>query len=272
MKDLSEIKTHWEAWATTFGDDLRATTRSSNIKKLEIKALDKMIRRHACKSVKDLSILEVGCGNGFNAISLSQSLECKIEGFDFIPEMVESANSNKSQLDKSICERIHFKIGDVLDLDLSKKYDVVFSCRCLINIPTWELQKTAISDLTRVVKPGGILLLLENFNDNHSEQNNLRELVGLKRRDVAEFNNFFNYIDFKTLINELGLSIVDESNFSSLHDILQYVIVPLITGGKSIYDHEVMHAVTKLLLELEFDQEEKFGEYGQNKLVVIRNE
>ncbi len=270
MKSLTEIKDHWESWAATFGDGLRATTRSSNIKKLEIKALKKMILKHANKDVSELSVLEVGCGNGFNSISLAKTLGCRVDGFDFIPEMISSAISNRDKTDKSLKNRVNFKVGDVLNLDKSKPYDIVFSCRCLINLPTVELQSRAILELSELIDDNGSLMLLENFVDNHSKQNNLREFVGLPRRDVADFNNFFSYSELCGLLSESDLYIEDESNFASLHDVMQYVIVPLMTSGKSDYDHEVMESVTNLLLNIDDDSEDSFGDYGQNKLVVIK--
>ena len=271
MEKLTEIKTHWQSWANDFGDDLRATTRSSNIKKLEIKALIKMLKKHSNKPLSDLKILEVGCGNGFNSISIAKELGCSVDGFDFIPEMIESANANRDKIDPTLKNKVSFKVGDILDMDLSKKYDIIFSCRCLINLPTHKMQNKAIVELSKAIVRDGLLLLLENFNDNHRLQNNLREIVDLPVRKVAEFNRFFNFSEFSENLTLNKLRIKDQSNFSSLHDVMQYVIVPMLTGGETDYKHEVMSKVTQLLLSIESDQEEQFGEFGQNKLVVIEH-
>ena len=91
-------------------------------------------------------------------------------------------------------------------------------------------------------------MILENFNDNHSKQNNLRGLVGLPHRKVAEFNNFFDFRKLKNALGYLDYSIIDQSNFSSLHDVLQDVIVPMMLDGETDYDHDLMRALTKLQL------------------------
>ena len=272
MKSLDSLKEHWESWASEFGEDLRATTRSSNIKKLEIKALIEMLKKHSKKPVDQLNILEVGCGNGFNSISIAQSLGCKVDAFDFIPEMVKSARTNLEQSPNEIRERVNFFEGDVLNVDKSKEYDFVFSCRCLINLPSWELQSTAIKKLMSITSQKGALLLLENFSNSHGKQNDLREKVGLVKREVAEFNHFFIQEEFSKYIRANKYSLIDESNFSSLHDIVQYVIVPMINDGVVDYNHQVVGAITDLLLEMNLDDQSSFGEYGQNKLVVIANE
>ncbi len=272
MKNLDSIKEHWKSWASEFGEDLRATTRSSNIKKLEIKALIEMLEKHSKNPVDQLNILEVGCGNGFNSISIAQSLGCKVDAFDFIPEMVKSARSNLEQSSNEIKKRVNFFEGDVLNIDKSKEYDFVVSCRCLINLPSWEMQSTAIKELMSITSRNGALLLLENFVNSHGRQNNLREKVGLVKREVAEFNNFFIQDDVSKFIRDNEFSIIDESNFSSLHDIIQYVIVPMINDGVVDYKHQVVNAITDLMLEMDLDNKSSFGEYGQNKLVVIANE
>lgn len=272
MEELDSIKSHWKAWANEFGKDLRATTRSSNIKKLEINALISMLTKHSSKSLDELNVLEVGCGNGFNAISISEALKCRVDAFDFIHEMVESAKSNLEQCPIEIKNLINFFEGDVLNIDKSKKYDFVLSCRCLINLPNWDMQKTAIKELMSITSKNGALLLLENFNDSHSRQNNLRDKVGLKIRKVAEFNHFFNQSDFLELLEDEGYILKDESSFSSLHDIIQYVIVPMINNGEVDYKHEVVGAITDLMLKMDFEDQSLFGNFGQNKLLVLSHE
>lgn len=272
MEKLDEIKTHWQSWASTFGDDLRATTRSSNIKKLEIKALISMIKKFTKKPLDKLRILEVGCGNGFNSISIAQEFGCEVDAFDFIPDMVESANSNLNRIGGDLVNKVNFQVGDVLNLDIEQSYDVVFSCRCLINLPDSGMQNKSILELARLVKTDGVLLLLENFVESHSAQNDLRELVDLPRRKVAEFNHFFDYKGFSNFVKENGLEIVGNSNFSSLHDIMQYVVVPMLNNGETDYEHDVMKSITRLMLNFEEEQEESFGDFGQNKLIAIKHE
>jgi SAM-dependent methyltransferase len=264
---LSEIKNHWNDWASEYGDDLRATTKSSNIKNLEIKVLIETITRFMGEN-KD--ILEIGCGNGYNAISIANELHHHVDGFDFIPEMIESAQSNKEKLDVINQARLNFFVDDVLDIKTDKKYDLIYSCRCLINLPTAELQNKAISEVVSMIKPGGYFLMLENFIDNHESQNKLRELVGLDKRKPAEFNNFFSSDALYGYIAEIDCEVLDVIDFASLHDVMQYVIVPLLNNGSVDYNHDVINSVTKLLMGVDISTGSSFGSFGQNKLIVVR--
>lgn len=273
MSDVNEkmknIKDHWNNWALEYGENLRATTKSSNIKKLEIKVLlDSIIEQD--KEIN--SILEVGCGNGFNAISIAKNLECKIDAFDYIDEMIVSANENKDALEDSVKENLNFFVGDVLNISTENKYDLIYSCRCLINLPNFELQKKAIKSIISILEEDGVFLMLENFVDNHANQNDIRESVGLNRREVAEFNNFFVHQDLMDFLPSINCRIVDVVNFSSLHDIAQYVLTPMMNNGVVDYTSDVVSSVTTLLLSLNKNDLNKFGEFGQNKLLIIKKE
>lgn len=264
---LKEIKDHWKNWAEEYGEDLRATTRSSNIKQLEIQSLIESI---STLLTGEKSILEVGCGNGYNAISISMELKHSVDGFDFIPEMIDNANANLNRLDEQDKKRLNFYVDDVLNISKEKKYDLIYSCRCLINLPNSDLQDKAIKEILSMLKPGGYFLMLENFIENYEAQNELRVSVGLSKRTPAEFNLFFNDSHVNSLIDSLGGKIIEEKNFSSLHDIMQYVVVPMVNGGAIQYDHYAIKAVTKLLLSVDSNITGSFGRYGQNKLLVIK--
>ncbi|MFY0642738.1 MAG: class I SAM-dependent methyltransferase [Bermanella sp.] len=264
---LSLIKNHWNDWADKYGESLRATTKSSNIKQLEIKILIDAISKYFKDSI---SILEVGCGNGYNAISIASELDHVVDAFDYIPEMIESANSNKSNLESEVQSRLNFYVGDVLDISKDKKFDLVYSCRCLINLPDFDLQKEAIDNILKSVVDNGYVFMIENFRDNHASQNKLRNSVGLESRNVAEFNNFFDNKELVDYLVHVGCEIIETINFSSLHDIAQYVLVPMLHNGEVEYDSEIMISITKLLLSLSIEDINKFGEFGQNKLLVIK--
>ena len=249
-KKLSDIKEHWNEWANQYGESLRATTKSSNIKKLEIKAIVDSLNQ---LFEDEIDILEVGCGNGFNAISIAESSNHNVDAFDYIPEMIESANSNKSKLEFDVSERLNFYVGDVLNLDKRKKYDLVYSCRCLINLPDFDLQKKAIISILDIIKPNGLFFMIENFSDNHQSQNNLRSSVGLVEREVAGFNNFFESKSLFEFLSDNGCKVEKTINFASLHDIAQYILVPMLNDGELNYEDDVVVAITNLLLSLDLE-------------------
>ena len=59
--ELKEIKKHWETLAEKYAEDLKSTTKTSTIKKLEINAIQNTIKQ-IINIVGNVNILEVGCG------------------------------------------------------------------------------------------------------------------------------------------------------------------------------------------------------------------
>ena len=267
--ESNDIKAHWHRWATEFREDLRATTKTSSIKALEVDALARAIRDFG--RGKALRVLEVGCGNGHNCFGLAEQFpEIEFTGVDYIEEMIGSAvviNQNHSCRD-----RLSFFCGDILELDqlgqLEEAYDIVFTNRCVINLNTDVAQQRALDQLSTKVHRSGRLLMIENSQQSHRRQNDLREAVGLARRPIAEFNHF---IDEEKLLPHVlnSWSLLEIDNFASLHDILLYVLLPLLNEGKVDYDHPLMSKATELLLGISNSESNSFGDFGQNRLYVF---
>lgn len=272
--DLDSIKQHWLNWATEYGENLRATTKAPTIKQLEIAALARQINAHSQDSAP-ASMLEVGCGNGYNCHALAKDFpNSKITGVDYIPDMVAAANELKSKLDSGTQDRLAFYEGDILHLNklhvLNERYDVVFTNRCLINLNTPEKQLEGIDQLCQKLEQNGLLLLLENQVHTHSNQNHLRESLGLTPRAPAEFNLFMDQKAVLAHLASKGFEHIAEDNFASLHDICLYVLIPAINNGEVDYQHPLMQAVTQLCLNNPNMAAGELGNYGQNQLLVFR--
>jgi SAM-dependent methyltransferase len=269
--DLDNIKRHWAEWAKA-GVDLRATTKTGTIKRLEIAALVRAIRKNGMEG-RQRTVLEAGCGNGQNCVALAAEFaNFKFVGFDYVEAMVQSARllaeSNR------VADRLSFVVGDMLDLakcNLADSYDVVFTDRAIINLNTEERQMRVISALASRVASGGLLLLLENFVETYERQNDCRELLGLQRRTPAEFNRFLVGEHVKSLVCELGFDLVAIDDFGSLHDLLLYVLLPAVNEGQINYEHPLVAAATELCLELGSMEAEPFGRFGQNRLLVFQS-
>ena len=268
-KDKSaETRTYWERSARQHGLDVKATTRTPTAKRLEIAALTRVLTSIK-KDRGTLSILEAGCGNGQNCVALAKAFpNDTFLGFDYIPEMVTAATAMRD--DSGISpDFVSFTQGDVTDLSkFSNQFDVVLSVRCLINLSTVEEQLKALTGLAGLVREGGHLLLIENSDKTYRNQNNLRIAGGLSPRSPASFNLFLN--DEKTVshIKELGFD-VEARDFSSLHDLILYVLLPMSNGGSIDYEHQIVEAATSLSLSLG-EKSENFGAIGQNRLFVCR--
>ena len=277
--DKTENLKHWENWSENFGTSLKATTKSSDIKRIEIntivKYLQSSLSNHS-NSKDAFKVLEVGCGNGYNLSGVRAIFpEISLEGVDYSPKMIENAKKLWHENNKGLkFKGISFYNADatVLEVceDLSSDYDFIFTDRCLINLLEDGQVEACIKSIFSKLKPGGIALFIENFVETRELQNDIRVLTGLPRRDYPEFNKFLikrKFVDVVTKFSEVK----DFMSISSLHDFILYVITPLLNDGSVDYDSELMKPITDLIL----NSPEKLGseisinhDMGQNCVLV----
>lgn len=268
--ELQQIENHWKNWAQAFKTDLRATTKSGTAKALEINALVQAITQNK-PNHSDFSILEVGCGNGHNCFALQHAFDnAKITGVDFIAEMVEHAQ----ELNAHFKTTIPFYQGNILELTqhklLQAQYDFVYTVRCVINLNSDDLQHQGIEQLASKVRSGGYLIMIENQVNTHAKQNDLRGFVELPPRKVAEFNHFMNEDALIAKTESLGFTHEKSYNFSSLHDILLYTLIPMSNGGNIDYEHPLVQAAADLTNAGGEALMNSFGDFGQNKLFIFK--
>jgi SAM-dependent methyltransferase len=119
-------------------------------------------------------ILEVGGGQGFFAERLRDELRCEVVGLDVSARMVELQRERG----------IDAQVGDVQRLPFDDaSFDAVSAQYMLYHVP--DLPR-GLSELARVLRPGGRLVAITNSVDHLKE---LWALVGRDRRGEATFND-----------------------------------------------------------------------------------
>lgn len=97
------------------------------------------------------TLLDVGCGTGWNTLWASRHVKTSI-GLDFSEKMIRRAEINQKL---ESFDSASFLIGNALELPFSDDYfDVVTGTMLL---PTLSNPKQALSEMFRVLKPGGRL-------------------------------------------------------------------------------------------------------------------
>ena len=235
--------------------------QSAWIKQLEIHTLKNLIRP------QDKDILEGGCGKGVNLFALRKwRKDLDLTGFDSDYNSLPTLSINESF---KLFRGIDFFVGDVLNKNLLRIYDVVFTCRCLINLKSSKSQKKALLNLWQWVRPGGQLILMENMTENHAYQNKLRQSLGLKSRPVPPFNLFLTEKIrkwFREVVVKDTNTSEHEYNIGNLHDLMLYVMLPLMypkthnSPGKWAYKHKLVEAAAKLQMEHGIGQCEHIGQ------------
>lgn len=268
-----KIKKHWEDLAKEFGADLMATTKNHTIKRLEVAALFRAMQKTPFYKTGKAHVLEVGCGNGHNCFLLSELLPAlQFLGVDYIPEMIRNAEKLKNSNTKKY-SRIAFETGDILDLDnnprIDDAYDIVFTDRCIINLNTLDLQLRAVDQLSKKVAQNGYLIILENFKQSHERQNDGRIAAGFPKRIPDAYNLFIDEAIFIPHVKK-SMELLSIDDFGSLHDLLLYLLLPMIHNGNIMYDHPLVKAAADFSIGLADKYDNPFGSFGQNRLFLFR--
>jgi demethylmenaquinone methyltransferase/2-methoxy-6-polyprenyl-1,4-benzoquinol methylase len=102
--------------------------------------------------------LDVGCGTGDVSIEiLSQAPGCTVTGIDRSEKMLEVGREKLTAV--GLENSISLDIGDVLDLEYSDNYfDGAITSFCIRNVTD---RRRGIAEICRVVRPGGLLVILE---------------------------------------------------------------------------------------------------------------
>ncbi len=106
------------------------------------------------QGVQGKKILDAGCGNGYLCRSLAKSGACVV-GLDIASSFIEK--NRKAEKENKLC--IEYIQGSVTKMDMFQDnyFDCVVSNTVLINVPNY---RAAISEMVRVLNPGGKLLLI----------------------------------------------------------------------------------------------------------------
>lgn len=254
MMNFEEIKKYWEDRAA--GDSsAQSTTQDYYLREIEYNVLLERIQKYSPGSVAD-----VGCGDGRTTARLASKFpHIFFSGFDYSSFMVENA---RKQLSSAELPNIQFNQLDIC-AGLKDSFDLIYTTRCLINLPSWDLQKTAINNIHKSLTNDGVYLMVENFTEGQENFNQVRKNFGLPEIPIREHNFFFQrdrlleYIDGRFEVEE-------EVNISSAYYLMSRVIYSKIcseTGQQPDY----------------FDDHHRFaaglpfaGEFGPVRLICLK--
>ena len=129
-------------------------------------------------------VLDVGCGPGVALLSYARQRKISAYGIDYAENMVAFAQRHLAEEGADL--EIEIKQASVLELPFAdNSFDVVTSHRCLMALLDWKKQQSALMEIARVLKPGGMLILMEGTLDGIERLNNWRVRFGLPEIDAA---------------------------------------------------------------------------------------
>jgi SAM-dependent methyltransferase len=191
---------------------LAANKRDVVLKQLEIRAISQYVR-------DGMRVLDAGCGDGETIAALMRQFRgLRIVGIDASPQMVALAEDAAMRANTyAACgpsERGSVDIGECRIQDVSGNphglaFDLVYTERALINLPTWEEQSRAIAELSCLVAPGGALLLCEHDIDGLKQTNTWRARIGLPAIVPPSHNRYLARDEMEDVASHIkGLGIV----------------------------------------------------------------
>jgi len=111
-----------------------------------------------CEISSDDEVMEAGCGVGQTAVFLAKRHGCRVVGVDISQAMVDRAWERARRA--GVEEQVEFRVADIVDLPFGDgRFDVVFGES--ITVFSADHAK-AITEYTRVVKPGGMVGMNES--------------------------------------------------------------------------------------------------------------
>jgi ubiquinone/menaquinone biosynthesis C-methylase UbiE len=159
---------------------------------------EKMVRQHKPETKwtlelldidKEEEILELGCGAGYAMSLLLQSpFVSKVTGLDISETVLKSAQfRNKSEFNKG---RAILVQGDVSSLPFeSERYTRIFSIQSLY---FWEKIDETISEIHRVLRPGGRLIITLSNGKSGETWSGINDLVAKEVIPAMEQYSFSN--------------------------------------------------------------------------------
>lgn len=116
--------------------------------------------------IKWKKVLDAGCGSG-KFLPLLESLSEKYVGIDLSENQIEEAKKKRNK------ESSLLQVGDLECLSFANDtFDVIVSAWVLGTIIDIKKREKAVEELKRVLKPNGVIYLIEN--DSHGEFEQIR--------------------------------------------------------------------------------------------------
>lgn len=254
---MNIIEEYWEQQAETHGDSHWASWGDNYAIDLEIEN----IGRHISDGDQ---VLDVGCANGFSTTThLGKNIQ-SIVGVDFSAKMIAQAQERAKNTDHD--GRLRFEVGDVRKLRFpDQSFDVVYTTRVLINLPTWGEQLKGINECIRVCRNGGKIIFSESFWEPMTLLNAMRALVRLPPLVEHDFNRYLKMHKLTTHLQTQAMryEIID---FSSVYYLGSRLLRELVTIPEDYPGYS--NPINKIFYEIE--KEYSGGGFGIQQAVVIR--
>ena len=257
MEKISFNHSYWESNAEKFKTDHTVSWGDINMINLEVRNISKYVRDGDF-------VLDAGCSNGFSTFKVADKKNIKVRAFDYSKKSIDYALVMQKEQDGK--KKIEFYHANILDIpEKGNTFDKAYTIRVVINLLSWELQKQAILEVHRILKPGGLYIMSEAFVGGLKNINDLRKMAGMSPLTVHDFNLYLEEEKVENFVKGY-FDILEIKKFSSIYYVasrfLRYLTMK--KGEKDSFINEINNMFAK------YDETESSGDFGVQKIYVLR--
>lgn len=214
------------------------------------------------------TILDIGCGNGQRTLSFSKYASDKIIGIDYSEGMINEANKLLQKQNKTIKEKLSFIKYDVNDFPNNATFDVIISCRCIINQPSHERQIELFHKIFDRLNHGGSLIMAEISMEGMERLNQIRNEYHLPPMNERWHNLHINEKIIFTEIEKIFK--IKAIQRAGVFYFISRVLHPAITYPKEPETEAKINDIAVISQSL-FDKEDKnsLEKYGAHLLIHL---
>ena len=212
-------------------------------------------------------VLAVGCGDGRLAVECALKKDIRILGLDEDPGNIEAARARRIKSRLLLLGEAKFEQGDMAALEYCREiFDKVVAVGTLSALKEQDRLEKAVAEWSRVLKPGGLLLVCGDSAPGRENLNRFREQWGL---DPLPAPAAPSPLDPEAIAEEPwpDLELVETREYSSTYDVLTRVVKPLLAASPGVSPLELsgQGEFERFAAELP-----SWGEYGLRRLFVFR--
>jgi len=257
--ELDDIRKHWEKEGEklNLSERVTITSRDPFLGKLEEEFILQYLKH-------DQDVLEIGCGDAAHAVKYAKQVNF-LWGLDIAQSLISLAQQRVVLAGLS---NIKFQVGSVLEINsiIRRPIDCAISQRCLINLPDWRYQQQAIVEIWKLLKPKGLFLMTEGFQDELVNLNSLRQKAGLDSIKTVNYNRNLVHDEFDAFIQHYF--IVEAVHHYGLYLFLSRVYHPLVVSPEQPKHDARLNEIASLLCKMVDAPELK--KFSYNLFYVLR--
>ena len=179
-----------------------------SLSKAILKMNDQVIKNS--NITEESNVLDAGCGYAGTAMYIAEKKKCHVEAITIVDEQVSKAKELIKE--RGLEKYVNVSIQDYTKTNFKDNtFDVIYGIEsiCYANP-----KKDFLKEAYRILKPGGVLIVIDGFNTKEKKEYTEKENKILKRfSDGWAYNSLESINYFKNTCEEIGYTSTEYKNY-----------------------------------------------------------